>query len=233
MRVVDYAVSSPVSADLPWTAADIDRAAGMWNDDKLTASGIAARMGRSRSSVCGMISRNRHRFAERNGGDGAGGWTVAMLDNARRLHALGVTPRGIAAEIGVTLSRLMRVIDRRTDLFPKPEPAALPDLDALAASEARELAARARRRERDLAMRRQLALTTTRAVDFEPGLADLAAGAGHGGDGPCGLMELNDRRCKWPVGGERAATLFCGGAIDFGAVYCACHRARAVQRTGT
>lgn len=231
MRIVDYAVTTPDNTDAEWTPEAIDAAARLWNERRMTSSGIAQAMGRSRSAVCGMISRNRAKFAER--GDGvapANQWTKAMLDTASKLYRLGVAPRAIAAEIGVSLQRLTRVIDSRRDYFPKrTDDETLPDLNALAAAESRAVAARIRKRDREYAVRRQLAERTARAVDYEPGLADLITVPETGGAGPCGLMELTARRCKWPVSGHGAGLLFCGEAIGLGDVYCGCHRRASVE----
>jgi GcrA cell cycle regulator len=39
---------------------------------------------------------------------------------------------------------------------------------------------------------------------------------------PCTLIELDDRRCRWPIGETYAiAALFCGGAQAAGCSYCA------------
>jgi hypothetical protein len=45
---------------------------------------------------------------------------------------------------------------------------------------------------------------------------------------PCALLELDDRRCHWPLGDvHQVATLFCGGATVPGRCYCAHHLRRA------
>lgn len=219
------------SAGDAWTDGDITRAARLWNEEKLTASGIGERMGRSRSSVCGMISRNRARFSERNGTSGTGRWTQDMLDTARRLHAAGVTQREIAKTVGVSLDRLVRVIDGRRDLFPPRETfAVMPDLEALAEAERREAARRARKRDRELAVRRRLATPPARTTDHAPGLEALFARAAAPESGPCGLMALTARRCKWPVGDPlRVEFHFCGAAIERGKIYCPDHRALATE----
>ena len=47
---------------------------------------------------------------------------------------------------------------------------------------------------------------------------------------PVTLLELTACRCKWPVGGEGADTLFCGaGTGDLDKVYCPKHARRAYQ----
>lgn len=245
MRIVEYADGvlhpSPSSASRsaapvaslpgdPWSAAEIDEAARLWNVEKLTASGIGARMRRSRNAVIGMISRNRAKFSERSGTSGTGRWTTEMLDTARRLHALGVKQYEIARTVGVSVQRLARVIDGRRDLFPRRETCAvMPDLAALAEAERREEAARARKNARQLAIRRQLAPAAPRGADYEPGLDALFDRAGKHesgtGDGPCGLMELNERRCRWPVGDPlQAGFHFCGTTIERSKIYCAGHR---------
>ena len=41
---------------------------------------------------------------------------------------------------------------------------------------------------------------------------------------PCTLIELDDRRCRWPLGEmHQVAAMFCGGAAVTGHSYCAEH----------
>ena len=45
---------------------------------------------------------------------------------------------------------------------------------------------------------------------------------------PCSLLELDDNRCRWPLGeAEAVATMFCGGDAVPGRSYCAHHLRRA------
>jgi hypothetical protein len=40
----------------------------------------------------------------------------------------------------------------------------------------------------------------------------------------CSLIELDDGQCRWPLGTvAEVATMFCGGAVDPGRVYCRHH----------
>ena len=42
---------------------------------------------------------------------------------------------------------------------------------------------------------------------------------------PCSILELDDRRCHWPLGNvNEVATRFCGGVTMLGRSYCAEHR---------
>jgi hypothetical protein len=213
------ALSGFCTAGESWTDAEIARAERLWGEDKLSQKAIGLVLGRSKASVAGMISRNRKRFAPRAGGKGTRRtppqvWTQDVLGLCRRLWRAGMEPKAISAETGVPLRRLMQVIDRRTDLFVRPSPA-------------RE---KPRRKAETGTAARQDALPD-QPDDRLVALADLwpATLAGDGaGDGACTLMGLTERRCKWPVSGTGAATLFCGTAVDFGAVYCGCHRARSM-----
>ena len=45
---------------------------------------------------------------------------------------------------------------------------------------------------------------------------------------PCSLLELDDSRCRWPLGeAEAVATMFCGGDAVPGRRYCPHHLRRA------
>lgn len=44
------------------------------------------------------------------------------------------------------------------------------------------------------------------------------------------LLELGNRDCRWPVGGEKAGTLFCGHPQAPGSSYCDCHKRMSVGR---
>lgn len=47
---------------------------------------------------------------------------------------------------------------------------------------------------------------------------------------PCSLLDLDDRRCHWPLGDVHAVALqFCGGAVVSGQRYCAHHQRMARQ----
>jgi hypothetical protein len=47
---------------------------------------------------------------------------------------------------------------------------------------------------------------------------------------PCALVELDERRCHWPLGEvHQVATLFCGGDAEPGRRYCAHHGRRAAR----
>ena len=43
---------------------------------------------------------------------------------------------------------------------------------------------------------------------------------------PCGLLQLNDKRCHWPL---EASTLFCGGQVLKGFPYCPYHCRKAFK----
>jgi len=48
---------------------------------------------------------------------------------------------------------------------------------------------------------------------------------------PCSIIELDDSRCRWPLGDvEAVAVTFCGGATVPGRRYCAHHLRRASSR---
>jgi GcrA cell cycle regulator len=46
------------------------------------------------------------------------------------------------------------------------------------------------------------------------------------------FIALERHHCRWPVGGEGATTLFCGGNAHAGYPYCAAHCRMAYQRWG-
>ena len=145
-------------------------------------------------------------------------WTTDMLSTAASLYKLGVAPKAIAAEVDVPLSKLVWLIGYRKDLFEikqrRVEPVAPAHADVvLAIADAR-------------------AEPATEAPptqgDYEPGLGDLMTEHlfGPAPDGPCQLVHLTSRTCRWPVSGIGAAMLYCAARIAPGAGYCDCHRAR-------
>lgn len=151
-------------------------------------------------------------------------WTPEMLAKAATLIKLGVEPRAVASEIDVPLSRLVWLIGYRKDLFEtrrrRPKPVAAPVGDVVTAM------ADARSQARTVA--EPVTETARSRGDYQPGLGDLMTGHlfGPAPDGPCGLVHLTSRTCRWPVSGTGAATLFCAARIAPGAGYCDCHRAR-------
>lgn len=151
-------------------------------------------------------------------------WTPDMLATAATLIKLGVEPRDVASEIDVPLSRLVWLIGYRKDLFEakrrRPKPVATPAADVvLAIADAQSQS-------------RSVAEPVTEAPppqgDYEPGLGDLMTEHlfGPAPEGPCQLVHLTSRTCRWPVSGIGAAMLYCAARIAPGAGYCDCHRAR-------
>lgn len=120
-----------------WTDQNISTASRFWADGK-TMTDLAQYFNVSRSTVSGMIARNRDKFEVRNGADAAplrkriGGksqgvrnkarnptWTEAQFAIAIALWVEGKSLRRIGAALGLSASTVQSVTVRFADRFPK------------------------------------------------------------------------------------------------------------------
>lgn len=161
-------------------------------------------------------------------------WTRENLRHAARLYRLGVAPREIAAEIGVSLKRLTWTIGHRDDLFsPKggrKAKAAAPQAPRPITPSVLLISSPARGAGRPSTYADPPVAPTPTA--YLPGIDAQRAGRPKApGAGPVDMMGLGRLHCRWMLemdGGP--AGLFCGDAVVEGRSWCACHLKRVTQR---
>ncbi len=106
-----------------WNDSNISTASKLWADGK-TVSALAEYFNVSRSTVSGMINRNRDKFKTRGkvGGNTRINWTDEMVDRAAALWKLGNSVRKIAAAMGQPSSTVGSIVFKNhRDKFPKRE----------------------------------------------------------------------------------------------------------------
>jgi GcrA cell cycle regulator len=138
-------------------------------------------------------------------------WTPERVEQLRSFVVTGLSCSQIAAQIGVTRNAVIGKI-HRLGLSPGRPPGGA----------ARSCPPRARH-PRAARERRLLRLMWS---DGAP-VAEERAAAGVESVQPCSLIDLEEGKCRWPVGeppgGARADFMFCGNAAVEGFSYCAGH----------
>lgn len=104
-----------------FTEHEIAIAERMWRDGD-SAHKIAAALGRGRSSVMGIMNRNRDRFPKKGGPSSMGGgikWTDAEIEKAAEMWAAGSSSDDIAEAIGRTRRAVEDKAMMMRERFPK------------------------------------------------------------------------------------------------------------------
>jgi GcrA cell cycle regulator len=144
-------------------------------------------------------------------------WTAERIEQLRHCVVTGLTCSEIAAEIGVSRNAVIGKIHRLGLSSGRP-----------AGAQASDCPPRARR-PRAPTQRRLLQLAYTQMPEgSEPIMFDATVDSAH----PCSLVDLAERKCRWPIGDPvKPDFAFCGNEAITGFNYCIGH-ARMAYRPG-
>jgi GcrA cell cycle regulator len=136
-------------------------------------------------------------------------WTAERIEQLRHCVVTGLTCSEIAAEIGVSRNAVIGKIHRLGLSSGRP-----------AGAQARDCPPRARR-PRVSTQRRLLQLAYTQTPGGgEPIVFDATVDSAQ----PCSLVELAERKCRWPLGDPvKSDFAFCGNEAVGGFAYCIGH----------
>lgn len=202
----------------PWTDEDIGTIERGLRDG-LSASQIAAQLGRTRNSVIGKCARIGLRL---NGGNPkssakaarrADAWTDETWRRFSELWNAGRTSADIGKAFGISASRVKQRAAERRDLCPARSPA----WSARKAARFRTAAGR-------YASRHGIGLRDNARREAESYDADALNVT---------MMDLRSGMCRWPVNSpERGGEfLFCGHEVASGESYCQHHHLRGTVPT--
>ena len=137
-------------------------------------------------------------------------WTAERIEQLRHCVVTGLTCSEIAAEIGVSRNAVIGKIHRLGLSSGRP-----------AGAQARDCPPRARR-PRASTQRRMLQLAYAQKMPRggEPIVFDATVASAQ----PCSLVELAERKCRWPLGDPvKSDFAFCGNEAVGGFAYCIGH----------
>jgi GcrA cell cycle regulator len=136
-------------------------------------------------------------------------WTAERIEQLRHCVVTGLTCSEIAAEIGVSRNAVIGKIHRLGLSSGRP-----------AGAQARDCPPRARR-PRASTQRRLLQLAYAQMPEGgEPIVFDATVASAQ----PCSLVELAERKCRWPLGDPvKSDFAFCGNEAVGGFAYCIGH----------